>query len=691
MEDVEGLRRALFDVQTRNFVLENQVADLAGGRDSSAIHEELLSTRKQLEQRDDDVQMFERKMGICKEEVRQLKQLLVKARGTISAYDERNAEAELAKQQLFDKLASASAERNALRQHAEQQSATAAAMLCAVEVLAGSLGDVDGEYDALLSAHLDYTSEMEASRHSIRRNTAHEQKALSEATGEVARLRLDGSKQRGRVAALETEAKQLRAQLHVKERAAGEAGSSAADAARDSAVLEVQLAGARDEAETARAAADASHAELEARGARLAAAIAELERERAHGEAAGRRRDEEAGAAAEALGETQAELGRRTRRVAGLEAQLANALRGGGATRHTLEETRASALCAEVQATVQLRALGSDFAALEAAHAVADEGAQAVLASARAHAAADAAKAERETAQRAQALQAQLAKARTECEAFEIRLGEAQHKLALSAKHANQTRALQSHVADLTDRLDKKSAMCERLLKRGGAAGGATSATSATSAPGTARASSDAARPAAPEPGDCGTLDNCVTPLTTRPSAPVERAAPLSARAGGDGAPQRADKEQRVDKENLGGGGEIGSAPSAAHVTTRASPRPRSSVAPRPAFGSRRASGGLGADGRVSGTLALPVRQSDRSVLTPKPRSAMEPAKSPAMGDPGKPCRSPEDGSSATDAEAEEPLRNRRKSGTMVVPSRYLLSASKVSTWRAGADALGSA
>lgn len=697
----------LTQAHSRPHTEQNQVADLAGGREGSVIHEELLATRERLEKRDEDLlvrcmtaqicarrhnrtvrfarpgvaltvspcpwrparhaQAFEAKLGASKEEVRQLKQLLVKARGTISAYDARHAQDEAEQQRLAEQLRASADEADALRLSCEGLATGASAAHCAAEVLGGSLADLDGEYDVLLAAHRGYTAEMEATRQSSRRSVASGNAALTDATAEVARLRLDGSKLRGRVAALDTELNQLRTQLHARERELEDAAASAADATRSAAVLEVQLSSAAEQGADTAAQLARAHAELEARAAALAARSAELEHERALGEAAARKRQAEAAAEAQARAAVAADAGRWQQRCAALETQLAEALAGGGATRHALDEARARTLAAELAGAVQLRTLAVDFASMEIQLSSADERAQAELAAARARSAAEAAKAEREAVQRTQSLQAQLAKARSELEATERRLSEATAKLGTSAKHANQVRALQAHVSDLSDKLEKKSAMCERLLKRGACA---------------------FAPPAdADEPAQRGAPSRTQHAAASDPELaadlPTTSAASAACRASvGVG---RVEERHGRDKENLyrrasaaaavaGGGARAPSAP-------RSSSRARSSASgDRPA--PMAAWVAPGTDGRrASGGLALPARQSDRSVLTPRRRPAVD------GGESAGPSSAAKDGAGQAPADCggesnEAPTCERRKSGVRVIPSRYLDLSSNVTLRR---------
>ena len=95
-------------------------------------------------------QELDQKLSASSEQVRQLKELLLKARGTIAAYDERHTSSELKQQQLAAAVTDGQAEREMLREQCAQLAAATAATHCAVEVLVGSLCDGDGEYDTLL-------------------------------------------------------------------------------------------------------------------------------------------------------------------------------------------------------------------------------------------------------------------------------------------------------------------------------------------------------------------------------------------------------------------------------------------------------------------------------------------------------------------------------------------------------------
>jgi hypothetical protein len=231
-----------------------------------------------------------------------------------------------------------------------------------------------------------------------------------------------------------------------------------------------------------------------------------------------------------------------------------------------------------------------------------------------------------------QAAEAAQAKSQRELDASERRLADATQRLGTSAKHANQLRALQAHVAELNERLEKKTALAERLLKRHGP--------SAAEPPSRAAPAAEAADVSTPR----------VSAALRR-----ERAAdPPSATRSGD----------KENDENA-----------ALPPTTRSSSRARGGLLTRPAAAEpgRRASGFVvgTVPRRASGSLVMPARQSERSVLTPRAPKTPCVADSPLLTD-GK--GSAQHATDVADPPAPSEV-GRRKSGVKVVPSRYLDTA----------------
>lgn len=554
------------------------------------------------------------------------------------------------------------------------------------------------------SAHRDFTAEVDALRCTSSRTAAHERGALAEAQAELTRLRLDASGQRGRIAALQAEATKLRAQLGAAETKAADAASSGASAAEAAAKFEVQARTVGEELTALKAQLARAHADGDGRARQLAEATSSLERERASLEALERRAEREAQVLQAKLDDASAELSRREQRCAHLQQQLEGALGEGREARAAVEAARRHGAGEGAAHAIELRTLGAELAVLETSCARVDERVATQVEQESAKAAAATARAEHEAAHktavrsrarrrgsgaaraaarvlppsahsavrapsacsvrppparaRAQALESQLAKTSAQLKVAERKLGEATHRLGAAQRHGTQLRAAQEQLAELRAALDKKTALCERLLKR-----------------------QSAFHPAAPSAhADAGPDDD-------------GRTGPRGASLGGGGGKENARSDGLPSPR-------LAEQPRSAHARSGPLRRPNfaapssstakgAAPAARTAFRSRPALRPGGAASAPS-TPKRETRSPASARPAPSPRLEVSTGNdSPCHGGSEQDAAAPDlDCASEASLGAAGP-RPRRKSGVKVVPSRYMESALAASSNRRRSSGAG--